>query len=196
MHRQLKMDLLSFYKKSYATRKIISKCRLQNQCPVPCSCSVDPASAWGQHYLHAQWQADSAGKWELFPNCYWYRNLRKQPRFKMLFWLNTTHKSIIKQHIKELFTQLPTYFRLLQLRDPNVYTHFSLDENTGWFQGLFICPSASQYSFSHCRPFVAFDGTFWETRFIQTLLRAVTMDVNNQLSPLAYTVFESKNTSS
>jgi len=97
---------------------------------------------------------------------------------------------------RDLFTQLPAYFRLLQLRDPHAYTHLSLNQNTGRFQRLFICPGASQYVFGYCRPFIALDGTFLKTRFIQTLLQAVTIDANNKILPLAYAVVESENTSS
>ena len=97
---------------------------------------------------------------------------------------------------RELFIQLPAYFRLLHLRDPNVYTRLSLDENTGRFQRLFICPGASRYAFTHCRLFIALDGTFLKIRFIQTLIQAVTIDANNQILPLAYAVIESENTSS
>jgi len=93
---------------------------------------------------------------------------------------------------RDLCTQLPAYFRLLQLRDPHTYTHLSLNQNTGRFQRLFICPGASQYAFGYCRPFIALDGTFLKTRFIQTLLQAVTIDANNQIFPLAYAVVEAK----
>lgn len=97
---------------------------------------------------------------------------------------------------RELFTQLPAYFRVLQQHDPAVYTHLSLEPTTRQFQRLFICPSASKYTFTHCRPFIALDGTFLKTRFVQTLLLAVTIDANDQVLPLAYGVVESENTSS
>lgn len=99
------------------------------------------------------------------------------------------------QQEQEGFCQLPGYIQLLQQKDPTIYTHLSIGPDTR-FQRLFICPSASKYSFTSCQLFVAVDETFLKTRYIQTLLLAVTIDANNEILPLAYAVVESENTSS
>jgi len=60
------------------------------------------------------------------------------------------------------------------------------------FLRCFICPAQSRASFSLCRRFLAVDGTFLKARFVQSLLLAVTIDVNGQNTLLAWAVVESE----
>lgn len=64
------------------------------------------------------------------------------------------------------------------------------------FQRLFICPYESRMSFQHMRKWIAVDGTFMKTRFIQTLLFAAGIDGNGQTVILAWGIVESENSSS
>ena len=56
------------------------------------------------------------------------------------------------------------------------------------FHSLFIAPGATIYAFQHIRCFVAVDGTFTNTRYVQILLLAMSMDVQDELVILGWAV--------
>ena len=56
------------------------------------------------------------------------------------------------------------------------------------FHSLFIAPGATIYAFQHIRCFVAVDGTFTKTRFVQIFLLAVSMDAQDELVILGWAV--------
>lgn len=78
----------------------------------------------------------------------------------------------------QAFAQMPTYTQCLLEINPDAYINFFMDEETGHFPCLLICPSQSRESFRHCRRFIAIDGTFLKSKFRQTLLLAVSSDTN------------------
>jgi len=94
------------------------------------------------------------------------------------------------------FRLLSSYVAVIQQSNPATYIRLSSHHNTDSFQRLFICPAESQESFRHCLHFIAVDGMFLKTLFIQTLLLAVTIDSNGHTLLLAWAVVESENASS
>src|SRR5947209_6661786 len=74
------------------------------------------------------------------------------------------------------FAKIPKYIDALKLKNPGTYTHLSLDPQSNRFQRIFICPPTSSNSFQQCRQFLAIDGTFMKSAFVQTLLLAVAVD--------------------
>jgi len=93
---------------------------------------------------------------------------------------------------KDQFTRFPQYLRLLEQRNPDLYAHLALDPDTNSFKRFFVCPQTSRQTFLHCRPFIALDGTFTKTQFIQVLLLAVGIDAENHAVPLAWAMVESE----
>ena len=94
------------------------------------------------------------------------------------------------------FRLLPKYIDAVYKDNPNTFIRLSVDPRTNLFQRIFICPAESQESFALCRHFIAVDGTFLKTRFVQTLLLAVTIDANGHTLLLAWAIVESENSSS
>lgn len=98
------------------------------------------------------------------------------------------HDSVAEQTLQ--FAQIPEYFRRLAAQDPGATANIQLVAGT--FNRCFVAPSAARNAFRFCRPFVALDGTFLKTRFVQTLLLAATMDGANQLVLLAWGIVPSE----
>jgi len=96
------------------------------------------------------------------------------------------------QHQASQYEMLPAYASLLIQTNPGTYVKLAVDTNTQRFQRIFICPPTSSKSFAHCRPFIAVDGTFTKTEFIQTLLLAVGIDADNHAVLLAWGLVESE----
>ena len=94
------------------------------------------------------------------------------------------------------FRQLPRYVDTDRIANPDTYIRLSSNHETNQFQGIFICPAQSRESFRLCRHFIAVHGTFQKTKFVQTLLLAVTIDVNGHTLLLAWAIVESENSSS
>ena len=90
------------------------------------------------------------------------------------------------------FQQFPRYIQLLDQSNPGVYAHLALEPQSFAFQRIFICPQTSRATFTQCRPFVALDGTFTKTHFVQVLLLAVTIDAENHAVLLAWAMVESE----
>jgi len=90
------------------------------------------------------------------------------------------------------FAQFPKYLRLLEQRNPDTYAHLALNPLNNSFQRIFVCPPTSIETFSNCRPFVALDGTFTKTHFVQVLLLAVGIDAENHATLLAWAMVESE----
>jgi hypothetical protein len=51
-------------------------------------------------------------------------------------------------------------------------------------------------AFSHCRPVLCVDGTFFTGKYKGHILTAIGMDSNNQIFPLAFAFLKSENTES
>ena len=96
------------------------------------------------------------------------------------------------QHQASQYEMLPACASLLLETNPGTYVKLAVDRNTKRFQRIFICPPTSSKSFVHCRPFIAVDGTFTKTQFIQTLLLAVGIDADNHAVLLAWALVESE----
>lgn len=84
------------------------------------------------------------------------------------------------------YQRLPQYTHALQKTNPGTYTDIAISRTSFRFERIFICPPTSRESFRHCRPFLAVDGTFTKTQYIQTLLLAVTIDADNHACILAW----------
>lgn len=97
---------------------------------------------------------------------------------------------------RQAFAQVPAYVERLQAENPMVHVNVSIDQETGRFRRIFICPAQSRESFRSCRYFIALDGTFLKSRYQQTLLLAVTIDTNGNNLLLAWAVVEAENNSS
>jgi len=91
------------------------------------------------------------------------------------------------------FAKIPKYIDALKLKNPGTYTHLSLDPQSNRFQRIFICPPTSSNSFQQCRQFLAIDGTFMKSAFVQTLLLAVAVDGENHCLPIAWALVEGEN---
>jgi len=92
------------------------------------------------------------------------------------------------EHQREHLHGVPSYLQLLDQHNEELYTelHTTTDNNGNYiFQRLFICPSQSHKSFQSMRKFMAVNGTFLKTRFIQTPLLAVDIDGNGNILLLA-----------
>ncbi len=70
--------------------------------------------------------------------------------------------------------------------------NYSINYIIGNFLRCFVCSEQSRTSFSLCRRFLAVDGTFLKARFVQSLLLAVTIDVNRQNTLLTWAVVKSE----
>lgn len=107
-----------------------------------------------------------------------------------------TREAMIQDRLKhqaQQFRQIPAYLAKLQASNE---LHTSLFTVDGIFQRVFICPAQSRSSFCQMRRFMAVDGTFLKSRFIQTLLLAVGIDANGHNLLLAWAIVEGENTSS
>jgi hypothetical protein len=91
------------------------------------------------------------------------------------------------------FTQIPAYLDALKAANPATYTFLSTDPKTDRSQRVFICPPTSDTTFQNCRQFLAVDGTFIKSAFVQSLLLAVAIDGKNHTVPLAWALVESEN---
>lgn len=94
------------------------------------------------------------------------------------------------------FQLLPAYRNAVLTRDPQATVHVAIHSRTGNFGRCFVCPSVSAESFRLCRRFLAADGTFLKSKFVQTLLLAVGIDANGHALVLAWAVVESENAES
>ena len=96
------------------------------------------------------------------------------------------------------FRLLPAYVDAVCTTDLQAHVRLSVEdrERMRRFQGLFICPSISRGAFSHCRSFLAMDGSFIKEIFNLTILLAASIDVNNHSVLLAWAIVESENESS
>lgn len=97
------------------------------------------------------------------------------------------------EHQAQQFRQIPAY--LARLRESNELCADLYTVDKG-FQRVFICPAESRQSFLQMRRFMAVDGTFLKSRFIQTLLLAVGIDANGHNLLLAWAIVEAESTSS
>ena len=86
------------------------------------------------------------------------------------------------------FRCLPAYVSAIQAANPEAFIKLSVDHQTNLFQWIFVCPAQSKTSFFSCHRFIAVDGTFLKTRFVQTLLLAVTIDANGHYLLLAWAI--------
>ncbi|KAH0610214.1 uncharacterized protein H6S33_011741 [Morchella sextelata] len=89
------------------------------------------------------------------------------------------------------YALLPAYAGALEKLD--AYVQIAINKNTDRFERIFICPPTSRESFSHCRPFLAIDGTFTKTQYVQTILLAVSIDGDNHGCILAWALVEGEN---
>jgi hypothetical protein len=89
------------------------------------------------------------------------------------------------------YAKLPSLRQQILAVSPQ--TSFILEKNDDRFQRLFIYNEATKDAFEHCRKLVAVDGTFLKSRYLGTLLLAVTIDANNELLLLAYAVVDAEN---
>jgi hypothetical protein len=114
----------------------------------------------------------------------------------------SAHKVLLSLQGKDIdierdqFRLLPAYIELLKKRDPDGRYFLSRDDNTARFQRIFVCPSACKKQFPLGPAFIAMDGTFTKNKFRQTILFAVMLDGNNEVSLLAWAVVESENEAS
>lgn len=90
------------------------------------------------------------------------------------------------------FKQIPNHIALLQAKHSDIHVNLQVGPDE-IFQRIFICPNQSRQSFIHMRKFLAVNGTFLKSRFIQTLLFAVGIDGNGKNLPLAWAIVESEN---
>lgn len=89
------------------------------------------------------------------------------------------------EHQTQQFRQIPAYLAKLQASNELCINLHTVD---GAFQRVFICPVQSRSSFFQMWRFMAVDGTFLKSRFIQTLLLAVGIDVNGHNLLLAWAI--------
>lgn len=101
---------------------------------------------------------------------------------------------------RDAYQLLPSYLFRLHKYNPYLYSNLetvpstnSAGKSISRFHQIFISPAEAQLSFQQCRRFVAVDGTFCKTRFVQTLLIAVSIDANSHIVLLAWAVVDSEN---
>lgn len=93
------------------------------------------------------------------------------------------------------YHRLPAYVYKLREGKPDAYVNLQSinDEGITRFQRIFNPPHQTRFSFQHCRRFIAVDGTFCKSRFVQSLLAAVTIEADGHILVLAWAVVESEN---
>lgn len=73
-------------------------------------------------------------------------------------------------------------------RRRTAYTKFEIDPITHRFHQAWVLPVATKKANSHCRNFVAMDGTHMKNQYRMTILLMVTLDGNNQAIPLSWAI--------
>ncbi|XP_054824537.1 uncharacterized protein LOC129322306 [Prosopis cineraria] len=92
---------------------------------------------------------------------------------------------------EDSYAQLPSLCYALSHTSPGTVTDID-DGGNGRFKYFFVSFAASIEGWSHCRPIISIDGTFLRNKYVGTLLIACTMDGNNSIFPLAFTVVDSE----
>ena len=94
---------------------------------------------------------------------------------------------------EESFKLLPSYFAMLEARNPGTVTHIETDDNQ-CFRYCFMALGASIRGFqSSIRPVVAVDATTLKHKYSGHLFIAAAMDGNNQIYPLAFGICDGEN---
>ena len=75
------------------------------------------------------------------------------------------------------------------------FTAYETDTE-GHFKYCFMAIGACIEGWKYCRPNISVDGTFLKSKYGGTLLAASTIDGNNQIFPLAFSIVDSENDAS
>nr|XP_028964814.1 PKS-NRPS hybrid synthetase CHGG_01239-like [Malus domestica] len=103
---------------------------------------------------------------------------------------------LVRGSSEESYALLPSYFAVLEAKNPGTITHIETDENNCFlycFMSLGPCIRGFR---SAIRPVIAVDGTFLKGKYLGTLFVATCMDGNKQIYPLAFGVGDSENDAS
>ncbi|XP_070675801.1 uncharacterized protein [Malus domestica] len=103
---------------------------------------------------------------------------------------------LVKGSPEESYTVLPSYFAVLEAKNPGTITTIETDENNCflyYFMSLGPCIRGFR---SAIRPVIAVDGMFLKGKYFGTLFVATCMDDNKQIYSLAFGVGDSDNDAS
>ncbi|XP_050936236.1 uncharacterized protein LOC127144368 [Cucumis melo] len=96
---------------------------------------------------------------------------------------------------KESYALIPNFFMKLKEINPGSFTAYETDTE-GHFKYCFMAIGACIEGWKYCRPNISVDGTFLKSKYGGTLLTASTIDGNNQIFPLAFSIVDSENDAS
>ena len=96
---------------------------------------------------------------------------------------------------EDAYAAMPKYCEALKRNNPNsiIMLECTPEENGNRFHHTFIYYSASATGFGYCRPILSLDGTHLKSKYHGVLLTATTIDANESLFPLAYTIVSVEN---
>ncbi|KAE8195822.1 hypothetical protein CF335_g5002 [Tilletia laevis] len=82
------------------------------------------------------------------------------------------------------FQLIQAWLARVQEKDPGTVIEHAV--HSGNFSRAFISPGAARLAWSHCKPFIAVDGTFTKNKFGMVLLLATSMDADSNLVIVAW----------
>jgi len=99
---------------------------------------------------------------------------------------------IINGKEEDSYKQLPQYCLDIERTNPN--SKAVLETTTdNKFPRMFVCYSVSAIGFTHCRPILKLDSTYFKTKYLGILLTATAVDANGSLFPLAFATVDAEN---
>ncbi|XP_013723742.2 uncharacterized protein LOC106427564 [Brassica napus] len=122
--------------------------------------------------------------------------ITKQFGIKMDYW--KSHRTLkfareIDEGTPECgFESLPSYLYMIRRANPSTVTRLQIDE-LGRFMYVFLAFGASVNGFPFMRKVVVVDGTFLNSKYKGTLLKALAQDGNFQIFPIAFAVVDTEN---
>jgi hypothetical protein len=96
------------------------------------------------------------------------------------------------------YEQLPVLLNAMKAVNPDMHYEY-IPKPNAWIDGrqiffrAFWCFPQCVDAFRHCRPVFSIDDTFLLGKYQGTLLIAISVDANNKLVPLAFTLVEKEN---
>ncbi|XP_071932956.1 uncharacterized protein [Coffea arabica] len=97
----------------------------------------------------------------------------------------------------ESYKLLPRYMEILKMKNPGIVVHWDKDTTyTSPSREIFNGVFWAFEGFKHCHPVISIDGTFLYGKYKGAILIAVSVDANNQLFPLAFSIMDSENNDS
>ncbi|XP_038904237.1 uncharacterized protein LOC120090581 [Benincasa hispida] len=101
----------------------------------------------------------------------------------------------LKGDAHESYALIPKFLMKLEEKNPGTFTAYEANIN-GHFKYCYMAIGASIEGWKHCKSNISIDGTFLKCKYAGTLLMPSTIDGNNRIFPLAFSIVDSKNDAS